>query len=410
MINIEHIRVKYSVEVALLILSCRVYFKTAKKEELDAFIINQHINWELFFKLCRAQSVRPVAYKILIEQHISAELKERLNKELFTLTVKSWDLAKETERIILLFKARGIQLLPYKGAAFSKQFFGDLISRESSDIDLVINQKDVEVAVRIMEEEGYLGEDEVYKYLGNQYFKEYKDLCFNKYKEGKRLFHVEFHWAVAERYMGMGKVAGLIFKEGPKLNLVREPLVSIDAEAHFLTVMIGHVWRDSLKNFKAIVDLGIGIQANALIEPTSLNTKVKELRLQQGFNLSIALVDQLLGVKYTSANFVAPSQKMIDYFKSMLFKDDGSGKRIYIRGKVFFFSQMMLRDSLSDKIGFILGILRSCFYPTLLDFKVIKLYKPFFFLYFFIKPVRFFFKQTDAVEYKKGLVPVKDVN
>lgn len=406
MTDIEDIRKEYGIEVALIILTCRVYLNTADQSEIDEYLKKDTINWKNFLMSCSLHRIRPVVYKTILNARIPYDISELMKKELILLSAKSWNLALETERIITLLKAKGITVLPYKGSAFSKQFYGSLTSRESSDIDLAIQKDDLEKVISFMEADGYLTDNSAYNYLGSRYFKEYKDLSFNKYKNGTRLFHVEFHWAVAERYFAIDKHGeNLLRKQGKEISLLRESVFPLKVNEHFIAQLINHVWRDSLKDIKALVDLGTCIQnRSGLINWAELDLTIENLRLKKGFKLALSLTDELLGIKNGNYSFYPVSNEVIDGFKKNLLRPNPTGW-IHLRSKAFILCQLSLRESNYDKVVFLKEFIRHCFYPTELDFQLIRLPKQLFFIYPILKPIRYLFKKTDLIEHKKRLIP-----
>jgi hypothetical protein len=186
MIDINDFERKYGYEMALLVLCCRVFFETATTDELKTF-----------FK------------------------------------------AVETERVILLLYKNNIDSIPYKGMAFSKQFFGDLISRESSDIDLVIKPTDLERAVQILKEDEYLPElDDVYQYLGSKFQSYNKDYNFNKFNNNSRIYHLELHWAIAENYLGASnRVNQFHYQANTQTELAKTNVKALNEVSHFSAIL-----------------------------------------------------------------------------------------------------------------------------------------------------------------------------
>ena len=167
--------------MALVVLACRLYCKTATYTELQYYIDENDLDWKLVCTICRNHSIRPVVYKTLLTIELPVEIERLLKEEYLSCTVKNWKQALETERIITLLADNSIQAWPYKGTAFSRQFYGDIISRESSDIDLVIHPDDLDIVIMLMEKDGYLSEDNIsFKYLRKKYLKNNKDYSFIK--------------------------------------------------------------------------------------------------------------------------------------------------------------------------------------------------------------------------------------
>lgn len=406
MINIDDIRINQGKEIALIILTCRVYFKTAEEDHIQEYIRKNEINWDLFLLSCSLHGIRPIVYKTIINTSIPSEIKVKIKSGLVFLAAKSWNFALETERIVKLLNSYKIKALPYKGVAFSKQFFGDLISRESSDIDLTIEKKDLLSVIKIMEDDGYLTDNAAYNYLGHRYTEEYKDLCFNKFKNKIRLFHIEFHWSVAERYFSMDKKVTDLFNDpGNNLVLFRKPIISLNANKHFVAVLINHIWRDIFKDIKALIDLGKCLQDDySSFDWDDIQTHIENLNLKNGFSISVIVVKELFGIRNTACVPSKVEQKVINRFIAQSLRVYPTG-HFNLRSKTFFLSQLLLRENMHDKLHFSLAFLRHCFYPTEIDFQYIKLPRYLFFVYPLLKPVRFLFKRTNRIESKKKLIP-----
>ena len=130
--------------MALLIQCCRVHFKTDSIQSLNEKIekFGENKLAEVLKRvqlLSRLHRIRPVVYRVLLNTIVPEEFKTLLKNELHSITLQNFSIAKETERIVIKLENAGITLIPYKGVAFSKQFYGDISMRESSDIDLVID-------------------------------------------------------------------------------------------------------------------------------------------------------------------------------------------------------------------------------------------------------------------------------
>jgi len=141
---LDQITTLYGEPMALLIQCCRVHFKSDAIERLNKKIekLGDEKLAEVLKRvqlLSRLHRVRPVVYRVLLNTIVPEEFKTLLKNELHSITLKNFELAKETERIVKRLEAANIVAIPYKGVAFSKQFYGDISMRESSDIDLVID-------------------------------------------------------------------------------------------------------------------------------------------------------------------------------------------------------------------------------------------------------------------------------
>lgn len=150
-----------------------------------------------FHKTCLKQRIRPLVYRIALKATLDETIRKKINNKLNKLTLKSFEQAKETERLIFLLKKSNINAIPYKGTAYSKQFFGNISMRESSDIDLIIEPYEIPKAIAVLENGFQSNQKNYYYRLGHKRFiKSHKDFNFDKYIEDVRLSHVELHFNI----------------------------------------------------------------------------------------------------------------------------------------------------------------------------------------------------------------------
>jgi len=160
MLALDQIATHYGKPMALLIQCCRVHFKTDTLESLNQSLegINEDKVDEIVKRvrlLSRLHRIRPVVYRVLLNANVTEQFKTALKNELHSITLQNFEIAKETERIVQKLAIAGITAIPYKGVAYSKQFYGDISMRESSDIDLAIDASDLLAIKPLLEEDGY---------------------------------------------------------------------------------------------------------------------------------------------------------------------------------------------------------------------------------------------------------------
>jgi hypothetical protein len=408
MIAIDEIKNKHSAEMAIVVQACRVYFKTATVEELQELINSTVFDWKEVLVICRNHSVRPIVYKILCTtNNIPSGIALIIKEEYLTITTKSWHQALETERLILLLKENGIEAVPYKGTAFSKQFYGDLVSRESSDIDLVIQKENLSRVIAVMEKDGYIAEIKmVYDYLGNKYFKYYKDFNFNKFKKRERIFHIEFHWGVAEVYLGVNKnIDGLLYQTNGNIQLLKKDVAVLNLNAHYLAILVHHAVKDVFKSLKNISDIATVAQHNlAENDLRYINEQLDRLQIRKAFFLGNTLTTDILGISLVDKAQCKISRKQADVFLfQVLSKNiiDSHG----LKSTKLFNARFVINTHSATKVRFIYYMIKDRFTPTIVDFRIICLPKPLFFIYCICKPFRSFIKSYNSKEEKARLIP-----
>lgn len=403
MIAFNEIKEQHGIEMAVVIVACRVHFETATGNELQEIINNYTFNWQVVLKICRAHRIRPIVYKILSAIKVPSAIYAIIKQEYVAIVARNWELARETERLILLLKEKGVQAVPYKGVAFSLQFYGDLISRESSDIDLVISPADLNTVIEIMKREEYLPEqEEAYKYLDNTYFKYFKDYNFNKFKlnNGRyyREFHIEFHWRVAEGFLGLPpQMDDYLFNNYREGKIINHCISFLNPAAHYLCMLIHHSIKDQLAFIRNLIDLSQFKEMHFIAEETGT------LKQERVLNIASCLINDVFGINlYPQKNDSTANAHKKSLDKILALKPINVHN---IMNRTFIKQQLAYRNSLKGKLSFLSAFIKYRFIPGPKDIRIIKFPKKLFFLYFFFKPFRSLISPANMDEEKQRFVP-----
>ncbi len=121
MLALDQITTLYDEPMALLIQCCRVHFKTDSIESLNEKIkkFGKDKLAEVLKRvqlLSRLHRIRPVVYRVLLNTIVPEEFKTLLKNELHNITLKNFELAKETERIVKKFEAANIVAVSFPEA------------------------------------------------------------------------------------------------------------------------------------------------------------------------------------------------------------------------------------------------------------------------------------------------------
>jgi hypothetical protein len=319
MLELGYIANKYGEPMALLIQCCRVHFKTDTIECLNERIenIREEKKAAVLKKvqlLSRLHRIRPVVYRVLLNATIPLEFKTLLKNELHSITLQNFELAKETARIIKILEEAGITAIPYKGVAFSKQFYGDISMRESSDIDLAINARDLCAIKPLIEKDDYsiaAGMEDPTNASTN-YYTENKDLCFDKVSATAR-FHIELHWMITHpNYQAPTNLNRIETTQSVESELGGTQLNFLNSVEHFKATLFHHLLHDGMEYLKLLIDIA---QAHTSVSNASVNEKVVQLEQHYHVFPIFLAIENLFGVGQVSKqpNNNALSASIIDY-------------------------------------------------------------------------------------------------
>ena len=334
MLALDQIAFQYGKPMALLIQCCRVHFKTEPIEGLNERIEKtgeEKIEGVLkkVQLLSRLHRIRPVVYRVLLNANVSIEFKTAIKNELHSITLQNFEIAKETERIVKKLTTVGITAIPYKGVAYSKQFYGDISMRESTDIDLAIDASDLLAIKPQFEEDGYAiapGMENPVK-ASTTYYTENKDLCFDKVTSNHQ-FHVELHWMVTHpRYQAPTNLNKINIAETVESELGGTSLRFLEPTEHLRATLLHHLLHDGMEYLKLLVDITqakVAIRSsrqeaeklnNQDVKITLLNKKIAELEQHYNIEPILQAIKELFGIGQISGIQTKNSIKksVIDY-------------------------------------------------------------------------------------------------
>ena len=405
MIPLDDIKTKYGNEIALVLLCCRIHFNTEERITLQEFIDNNAVDWKHVQYLSEYHRIEPIVYKILTNANLPKETALQIKQKQLYLVQQCFQRALETERIINLLRENGISCTPYKGIAFSKQFYGDIVSRESSDIDLVVAPGEFGKVMELMTKDGYSFENHlIYDYYKEDIYKQIKELCFNKYANGIRTFHIEFHWKISDNRIRLKKKAdALLYNGGAEEILVKNNIKMLNINAHYVAVFIHHSMNDMFSILRNIVDLSQIIKcSDAAVNINYIEDAFFELNLQKAASACCFLSEELLGVALPfstkkTATVLAIHEKT--YFTELLLKREMIGDRF--KTKLFDKGVLYLKDNTAEKAKYLIASLQLRFIPSPKDIRTFRLPKGLRFFYVILKPFRMLLSPSNLEEDKE---------
>lgn len=385
MIPINEIASRYGREQAATILICRIYLGAASYTHLDEFIVEYAPDWVEVSKVIEANKLRPIAFQVLAKANVPKEMLKNLKQFATMNAVKSMMSMNEVASISNKLADIGVDVLPYKGVVFSAAYYDNYSSREFSDIDFLILLKDgneLEVAKQMFDEEGYEAMHDNPSAIKDVLIENTCEFYFNKYENGDRKFHADFHWLAHHPVFDLPSVLGneLLFKNATTTTLSGRKIKSLNDNNHFITVMLHHGVREGCKTLKYVLDFAQIIKRGELDWDYlyGVSDKHKYSNVQSA---CLQITEELLGVKADTANC---TRQNTDSYKELLFLEKPRNRSL-IKKQL---SKLKWVDDSAGKLKMIGKTIMYSFQPSVLDYKFLRLPKPLYFLYVFVKLIR----------------------
>ena len=391
MISIRDISEKYTPEMALAILICRVYFKKASGTELQEFVTTHKIDWQLFERIITAHQVRPLIYKVLSAHNAAVDtvFLDRLRNNCFHIATGNLQNLEELTRLYQLFREGGIKNVPYKGVILSYFLFGDFISRETVDIDFLIDATDFSKAREILIKEGYTP-----RYYNpdfeRQFLRSSHELQFKKTTSSGTV-KIEIHWAATNIMMNIPMPNADIFNGLQTIKLPGGETTIFNLQNHLLVLLVHHGVNDVWRVLRHTLDIALFLDKyRSEIDWQAFHQATIKYKIRHTTEVGFLITEQLFGI-------TPPAP-----YKS------GTTLPEKIPGNILTFpaikklklntenlqQQLFLRDSFADKISLMLSYARTGITPNVRDMEAYPIAKKWYPLYYFIKPFRIIFGRS----------------
>ena len=184
-------------EIELILACCRSP-RGASPDGAVLQIMNSGINWELLLKLMDFHRVTLVVGSQLFvvgTSRVPESVLEQVRYSQCAATKKNLAQIAELVRILRLLQENGLQVIPFKGPVLATYLYGDLSLRESSDIDLIVQQQDVLNIRRVLASIGYVP---CSRLSSAQEAALIRSACVHELHNRGKSCHLELHWKTSK--------------------------------------------------------------------------------------------------------------------------------------------------------------------------------------------------------------------
>jgi hypothetical protein len=279
-------------EQELLLCCARVRVGEELKERIGR-LVRQGLDWDYLYRLAKRHSVLPLLYWQLnanAAADVPAAPLEKLRSKFRDNAARNLYLTGELERIITLFKASGVEVLPYKGPALASAAYGQISLRRFVDLDILVGKGDVQRAKGLLLSRGFRPTLRLSPAQERLLLRTQHNLPFSR--DGGRLL-VELHWEVASKQFAPASF-GEGFGEGrERVRLLNLEVESLSPEDLLLSLCVHgtkHLW----ERLAWICDIAELVRARPQMDWQKLSERARKLRAERMLHLGLRLALDLL--------------------------------------------------------------------------------------------------------------------
>ncbi len=368
-----------------LLICCARARMNAETADRIRTLLRQETDWTHLLQAADWHGLTPLVYWHLsgsapdavpkaVMDHLRARFHEIAGRNLFQ-TAKLLELLD-------LFAISGIVAIPYKGPALASLAYGNLALREFVDLDFLVRERDVPKAQRILISQGYRPELP----LGPS-----QEAAFREYHYHSTFLNdadgviVELHWRVAPRYFAFALDVERLWERLKPMSLVGKEVLTLSPE-DWLLILCAHGAKHRWEQLKWICDIAELIRVQEALDWGLVTEQAMSLGVARMLFLGLVLARDLLGaalpgevVRRARADPVVES--LAAQIRAQLFSKPEIPSTL---GEMSLF-HLRARERFRDRLRY---CLRLAVTPTVGDWQFVPLPRPFFPLYYLLRPIR----------------------
>jgi hypothetical protein len=373
-------------EIVLIIECCKL---SPAFEQIENRI-SEIKNWDDFMSLSYSHGVFPLVYKVLkkYENKIPLDVFIFMKQTYMDLVKTNMLMTSELIKVSNLLEENGIRSIAFKGPTLSQMAYGDVISRQYVDLDLLVDEDELDEVAFILESNKYSMINSSKLLKNKKYLEIDKDFSFFTPNNN---IHIEMHWRLFQRNIFKNIVLEDFYLNKNTIIINNNSISTFSFNFLFVYLCLHgskHIW----ERIEWIVDINRLLEFNNIIEWNKLieiSEKIDcKISLLLGLNLSKILFD----TKYPNNIELLLKDKDIEEltFQSLNFIDK---KYLLIENykkyQIVNFFNLKLISNKKEKFKYFLSIY---FNVSKNDFLMFPLPTYLNFLHYFIKPFRVIFK------------------
>ncbi len=321
---------------------------------------------------------------------LSGETRRALSESLRLRSAWNLVLFREMQGLCGRLKELGVDVLVYKGLVLCNALHGDLTTRPTRDLDILVRSSDF---LRLREELLRMGFREDYHFpLGyaRYYMGVNREAAFSRMLPDGIEFNVEAQWAPVLPLYGVPFDNAPFFDRAVTApwggNSVRMPCL----DDQFLLLLAHHGVSELWHSLKHITDLAFFLAARGgELDWARVSEGIRRWGMARHAAVGFALCRDLLGVDAPDGSSFGTDDRLLQSMRGRLLGELPPSRDQILPANMAL--QLRMTEGLPAKSRLLWGYVRKWTSPSLTDLEHLRLPRVLFPLYFLLKPFRFLY-------------------
>lgn len=352
-------------------------------ERLRGLLASQ-IDWQSLYRSASHHGLLPLLYRHLSSgprELIPADTLQNLSKEFDKNNARNLLLVRELLGVLRLIKSRSIEVLNIKGPLLAERVYGDLGLRTVADIDLLINKHDFHAVSDLLQNCGYVMEPSLNR---GQMARHLEFHCEIQFTNRQNDCVIDLHWALAPLSFSGALDTSSAFSRKQQISIAGQTVDVLSDEdlALYLCMHTAKHYWTRLEWLAALAEL----LSDETIDGGILLRRANEIKARTMLLLAGLLVQQLFNVRLP-----AELQSAIQSETRLATRAATIQQRLFKEavGALDPLETFRMNVLVMDRKREAMRVLiRSALTPTISDWEVFNLPKPFYAVYYLFRPIR----------------------
>jgi hypothetical protein len=347
-------------------------------------LLQPELDWKYLTDVADRHSVLPLLLAALEAANsaaVPAAVLEKLRQTNRENTSSNFVLTAELFRLLDLFRAKELEVIPFKGPTLAMRAYGDPGLRQFGDLDILVRERDVSRVRELLIEKGYKPHQPL---TGPQECALLRFDCACDFINQHGVV-VDVHWGLVDRHHGFGIDTQTFFERLEPVLVNGRQLLTLSSENLLLFLCLHgftHFWErlSWICDVAALVSTDREIDWNLLLESARAKGALRILLLGLWLSHDL-LAASLPPLVLNAVQNDAVIQQIGSEVEQQLFADTRNTGGMFGEALLL----LRLRERKRDQLKSVISLLWA---PRRYDRMFVSFPKSFSFLYYLIRPAR----------------------
>lgn len=385
-------------EIELILCCAKTHIPPSTAERIRE-LLQKEINWNYLIEIASRNGIIPILAESLnrtAPEALPKDLLSQLRNASYNNAHKNLFRTAELLKLLKLFEANDIPVIPFKGPVLTATLYGNLALRQFGDLDLLVQKPDVSKAIDLLISQGYqlppqLTEVQQKSYLEGKHFQEsaHHQKSYNFVRQDQKVI-VELHWLISQKSFPFSVDFQHLWNNSQPLSLAGTIVPQFSPEDRLLYLCM-HGAKHTWTQLKWVCDLAELLQSHQSLNWEQVMKQAGQLGSERMLRLGLFLTHELFGS--TLPDELLSKLQGDRLVKSLSLQvHEWIFKKPPTQFEVYRF-RLQVRERWVDKFRYFYHL---AFTPTRKELLLISLPKSLFFLYHIVRPVRLIIKYVSA--------------